>query len=179
MSDLTDRAKAALEGVDPYRPWEAESYEDGTYVYGADSALAKTYRPQIADFIIAAAELLPELVAEIERLEDTATYDGAVINRMQVQRNASYQEAEHWRSVASNDRMVAADAIAERDQANNRADFAAAVTRRHRHRHDRLLDQLARYAEHFDHEAAKEIGGGAGTAYEDAANELRDLLEDK
>ncbi|SLG47438.1 hypothetical protein [Mycobacteroides abscessus] len=70
MSELLDRAKASLEGVDPYSPWEVDVFSDGTWaVYAADSLKATSTDYRIAKFIAAARQLVPELIAEVERLE--------------------------------------------------------------------------------------------------------------
>ncbi|SHQ53480.1 hypothetical protein [Mycobacteroides abscessus] len=70
MSELLDRAKASLEGVDPYVPWDVDVFSDGSWaVYAADSLKATSTDYRIAKFIAAARRLVPELIAEIERLE--------------------------------------------------------------------------------------------------------------
>lgn len=70
MSELVDRAKASLEGVDPYSPWEVDVFSDGTWaVYAADSLKATSTDYRVAKFIAAARQLVPELIAEVERLE--------------------------------------------------------------------------------------------------------------
>ncbi|MBN7406848.1 hypothetical protein [Mycobacteroides abscessus] len=71
MSELVDRAKASLEGVDPYVPWDVDVFSDGTWaVYAADSLKATSTDYRIAKFIAAARQLVPELIAEVERLEE-------------------------------------------------------------------------------------------------------------
>lgn len=71
MSELVDRAKASLEGVDPYTPWDVEPFGDGPYfgVYAADSLHAECRNEATAKFIAASRQLVPELIAEVERLE--------------------------------------------------------------------------------------------------------------
>lgn len=70
MSELVDRAKASLEGVDPYTPWDVEPFSHASFgVYAADSLLASCPRRATAEFIAAARRLVPELIAEVERLE--------------------------------------------------------------------------------------------------------------
>lgn len=70
MSELTERAKALLEDVDPYTPWDVEPFSDGSYgVYAADSLHATCRDKRTAEFIAASRQLVPELIAEVERLE--------------------------------------------------------------------------------------------------------------
>lgn len=74
MSELVDRAKASLEGVDPYTPWDVEPFGDegfGPYfgVYAADSLHAECRNEATAKFIAASRQLVPELIAEVERLQ--------------------------------------------------------------------------------------------------------------
>lgn len=76
MSELVYRAKASLEGVDPYTPWDVEPFGDegfGPYfgVYAADSLHAECRNEATAKFIAAARQLVPELISEIEALEWT------------------------------------------------------------------------------------------------------------
>ncbi|OHU67384.1 hypothetical protein BKG87_22050 [Mycobacteroides chelonae] len=81
MSELIDRAKASLEGVTegPWVSWKdresRESYSDG-YVYRgnviSDSTkqivVTKSGNAANSLFIAAARQLVPELIAEVERL---------------------------------------------------------------------------------------------------------------
>lgn len=82
MSELVDRAKASLEGVTegPWVSWKdresRESYSDG-YVYRgnviSDSTkqivVTKSGNAANSLFIATARQLVPELIAEVERLE--------------------------------------------------------------------------------------------------------------
>lgn len=71
--DVCARAKAALEGVGP-GPWEMR---DG-FVYPLSiSARLGGIRPVDAEFIAAARSLIPELLAEVERLREVGTFDCA------------------------------------------------------------------------------------------------------
>lgn len=66
MSELLTRARAALEGVSP-GPWEMR---DG-YVYplGISARLGGIW-PADAEFIAASRQLIPELIAALERLSE-------------------------------------------------------------------------------------------------------------
>ncbi|UKH48420.1 hypothetical protein SEA_DUPLICITY_53 [Mycobacterium phage Duplicity] len=66
MSDVAERAKAALEGVTP-GPWEVR---DGFVYPLAIRCQLGGLRPRDAEFITAARTLVPELVAEVERLRE-------------------------------------------------------------------------------------------------------------
>lgn len=82
MSELADRAKASLEGVTegPWVSWKdresRESYSDG-YVYRGNIISDSTKQIVVTRsgnaanslFIAAARQLVPELIAEVERLE--------------------------------------------------------------------------------------------------------------
>ncbi|AID58867.1 hypothetical protein PBI_GAIA_47 [Mycobacterium phage Gaia] len=68
MSDIVDRARELLAGIDPYRPWDVEPLPQGWGVYAADSQKALCRSPREAEFIAAAPELVSELLAENERL---------------------------------------------------------------------------------------------------------------
>lgn len=73
MSELVDRAKASLEGLDPYLPWEVDEYPGKRWgVYAADSLHAECRSKATAQFIVAARQLVPELIAEVERLREQA-----------------------------------------------------------------------------------------------------------
>jgi hypothetical protein len=66
--DVVSRAKAALEGVIE-GPWEMR---DG-FVYPLSiSARLGGIRPRDAEFIAAARSLIPELIAEVEKLREAA-----------------------------------------------------------------------------------------------------------
>lgn len=79
MSGVVERAKAALEGVTD-GPWRTEpsKYVAGRYLLGRRDhmewevmhATGTVGRSPDAEFIAAARSLVPELVAEVERLEE-------------------------------------------------------------------------------------------------------------
>ncbi|AFL47992.1 hypothetical protein AVANI_88 [Mycobacterium phage Avani] len=81
MSDVVARAKAALEGVTD-GPWVAEfSGEQGNCVIPHDAqstreavCVTRLYHQQAdAEFIASARSLVPELIAEVERLRAQET----------------------------------------------------------------------------------------------------------
>ncbi|WP_198344273.1 hypothetical protein [Mycobacterium dioxanotrophicus] len=75
MSDVVERAKAALEGVTP-EPWDVR---DGFIYPLAIRCGLGAIRPQDADFIAAARTLVPELVAELERARRACRRLGEVV----------------------------------------------------------------------------------------------------
>ncbi len=77
MSELVDRAKASLEGVTG-GPWvisdqddgTASVWSDGSIIFADDSGFRGGFAAlPDAEFVAAARQLVPELIAEIERLE--------------------------------------------------------------------------------------------------------------
>lgn len=97
MSELVDRAKASLEGVDPYQPWEVDEYPGKRWgVYAADSLHAECRSKATAEFIVAARQLVPELIAVIEFLEP---------------------EVAHWKALWKGTTEYADNLIQERDEA--------------------------------------------------------------
>jgi hypothetical protein len=75
MSDIVDRAKAALEGVTP-QPWDVR---DGFIYPLAIRCGLGGIRPRDAEFIAAARTLVPELVAEVEKLRRACETLGGVV----------------------------------------------------------------------------------------------------
>ncbi|QDF19803.1 hypothetical protein QEH38_gp71 [Mycobacterium phage LilSpotty] len=74
MSDLTERAKAVLEGV-TRGPWRVGKRKRAGIVLTPHGCVWHPSRgeinnPRDAEFIAAARELVPELVAEVERLRE-------------------------------------------------------------------------------------------------------------
>ena len=65
MSDITERAKEALEGVTP--GWEVR--DEFIYPLSIRCGVGGIWKRD-AEFIAAARTLVPELVAEVERLRD-------------------------------------------------------------------------------------------------------------
>src|SRR5690625_4032565 len=95
--DIIDRAKQALDGVDPYTPWDVEQYTNGTFgVYAADSLHARVLNGRTAHFIAAARSLVPELADEIINLR---------------------AERDQWKALWQDTVAEAAAAIEERDKA--------------------------------------------------------------
>ncbi|QSM03897.1 hypothetical protein PROPHIGD91-2_42 [Mycobacterium phage prophiGD91-2] len=110
MSELVDRAKASLEGVDPYSPWEVDVFSDGTWaVYAADSLKATSTDYRIAKFIAAARQLVPELIAVIEFLEP---------------------EVAHWKALWKGTVEYSTKVIQERDEALREVERLTAGTKR-------------------------------------------------
>ncbi|WP_457214024.1 hypothetical protein [Mycobacteroides abscessus] len=69
MSELVDRAKASLEGTTP-GPWQVVGYGNiQPETVGEYPPIGKIYGKGNQQFIIAARRLVPELIAEVERLE--------------------------------------------------------------------------------------------------------------
>lgn len=66
--DVTDRARAALEGVTD-GPWEVNGFGNINRTPGGEHPpVAKAWRTPDAEFIAASRSLVPELLAEVERL---------------------------------------------------------------------------------------------------------------
>ena len=100
MTDIIERAKAALEGVTE-GPWKwsrncqrLEGGKDGygeviapgpvdcmSHCYGGTSTIEFENEPHDAEFIAAARTLVPELIAEIERVRAAAQTLGRIIER--------------------------------------------------------------------------------------------------
>ncbi len=73
MSELLDRAKASLEGVTE-GPWQVVGYGNiHTETVGEYPPIGKIYGGSNQQFIAAARQLVPELIAEVERLEKLQT----------------------------------------------------------------------------------------------------------
>lgn len=77
MSELVDRAKTRLEGVTE-GPWVISDQDDGTASVWSDGSIIfadeSGYRGGFAalpdaEFVAAARQLVPELIAEVERLQ--------------------------------------------------------------------------------------------------------------
>ncbi len=69
MSELVDRAKASLEGVTPGQ-WQVVGYGNiQPETVGEHPPIGKIYGKGNQQFVAAARQLVPELIAEVERLE--------------------------------------------------------------------------------------------------------------
>lgn len=70
MSELVDRAKASLEGVTP-GPWQVVGYGNiHSHTVGEHPLIGKVYSKGNQQFVAAARQLVPELIAEVERLRE-------------------------------------------------------------------------------------------------------------
>ncbi|ASR84909.1 hypothetical protein SEA_STEVIERAY_57 [Mycobacterium phage StevieRay] len=73
MSDVVERAKAALEGVTE-GPWTwTHGMDARAMVLGPDNLRVKLEGYRDAEFIASARSLVPELIAEVERLRARET----------------------------------------------------------------------------------------------------------
>lgn len=111
MSDVVERAKAALEGVSdgPWR-WEPSKYIRTGYVITAANRTAvhatewgelaanEKFNHQDASFAAAARTLVPELVAEVERLEGRVAALKVGQGNLQVLLADAHAEVERLRS---------------------------------------------------------------------------------
>lgn len=96
MGDILERAKAALEGITegPWRVHEAttsgyaphygvasgdRSYPDVAYAHSDWEGYGNGSRKADAEFIAAARTLVPELVAEVERLREHLKHAAALV----------------------------------------------------------------------------------------------------
>ncbi|MBV6360422.1 hypothetical protein R2325_16335 [Mycobacteroides chelonae] len=69
MSELTERGKALLEGATP-GPWQNVGYGNiQPETIGAYPPIGKIYGKGNQHFVAASRQLVPELIAEVERLE--------------------------------------------------------------------------------------------------------------
>lgn len=117
MSELLDRAKASLEGVTP-GPWQVVGYGNiQTEAVGEYPPLGKIYSKGNQQFVAAARQLVPELVAEAERRQDLITEfrkrddvaTGVIKNLC--------DERDHWKSLWQRTVKDSTKVIQERDEA--------------------------------------------------------------
>lgn len=125
MSDIVQRAKAALEGVTA-GPWETErsKYVSGWYIFPKGGATvlhavdSEGLAPPDFQFLAAARTLVPELVDEIEKLRTEVAFakDGMEIRPMTaVESNLMTQVLDLRRQLSAHQRQTHSDeALAER-----------------------------------------------------------------